>query len=266
MLPCVRRLSAADLPARIAALSLVHVTTGELVLRDAAGRHRLLGGELLAVRDDAEVELHAARGDVQAFLFFAPSAWVARARALVGLESAAGSGEALARAAAGSDVARRAGRLLLAAHLDACDDGAAGIAGAGRLVELVGIACAIEGSLLAGRPAPARGRTRRAALVRALEQLESASLEGVSLPALAEALGVSARHASRLLREELGTSLREYLVALRIERAKKRLATTAEPVTDVALETGWQSISHFNTVFRRRVGATPSAYRARSAG
>lgn len=268
MLPCVRRLGASELPLRLPALSLIHVTSGALELRGAAGRHRLLAGELLAVRREADVALHAP-GPAEALHFFAPRSWVARAEALVGIAAPSDALEALARAATGSDAARRAGRLLLAAYLESRDgpegeSGAVsgGIESAGRFVELVGIAHGMEGSLVAQRPTAARGRARRSSLVRALERLESAPLEGVTLGALARELGVSERHASRLLREELGTSLREYLVALRIERAKKLLATTLEPVTDVALETGWQSISHFNTVFRRRVGATPSGYRA----
>jgi transcriptional regulator GlxA family with amidase domain len=138
---------------------------------------------------------------------------------------------------------------------------------AGRLLELVALADSLRGPLDAPRPpAGARNRSRRALLVRALEELEAGSLDGLTLRVLAERLEVSERQASRLLRDELGTSFPDYLAALRIERAKKLLATTDEPVTDVALETGWQSISHFNAVFRRRVGVTPTLYRAQHWG
>jgi transcriptional regulator GlxA family with amidase domain len=268
MLPCVSRVSASDLPLRLSPVCLVHVIEGELALRDESGPHRLRCGELLALRAPAPVELASARSGSEALFFRATHEWVGRVLALSGADAPAPSAEPLVREAAGSEIARRAGRLLLAAYLEgeAGPAAAPGIAGVARLIEIVGIACGARGSLVAPRLAGARSRSRRAALVRVLEELESAPLEGFSLRALAERLGVSERHASRLLRDELGTSLPEYLGALRIERAKKRLATTEEPVIDVALGTGWQSVSHFNAVFRRRVGVTPSGFRALARG
>jgi AraC-like DNA-binding protein len=269
MLPCVRRLRASDLPLRLSPLALVHVTEGELVLRTSGEAHRLLTGELLALRDADPAELAAPRGSAEALILHATPLWVARARALFQSCEPPQPRDALVRERAGSETARRAGRLLLAAYLETGDEsgagslpGALGTEGAGRMIELVGIAHGMSGSLVAPRPQGARGRPLRAPLARALAELESAPLEGFSLGILARRLGVSERHASRLLREELGSSLPEYLAALRIERAKKRLATTQESITDVALETGWQSLSHFNAVFRRRAGVTPSAYRA----
>ncbi len=273
MVPAVRRITARDLPVSLEPLALVHVTAGELLLAGEAGTHRLLSGEVLAVRAPVRVELRAGRASGEALLFHAAPGWVERARSLAGSDARApAQDEALVREAAGSEAARRAGRLLLATHLAAERAGAAalddpGIERAGRFLELVGLARALRGSLLAPRPpAGAGNRSRRAPLARLLEELETAPLEGFTLGVLARRLGVSERHASRLLRQELGTSFPEYLSALRIERAKKMLATTDDAVTDVALETGWQSLSHFNAVFRRRVGETPSRYRAVACG
>lgn len=263
MLPRVRRLCASDLPLRLSPLVLVHVTEGEFVLRGGAGVHRLLNGELLALRAPIAAELEAARGGGEALLLHANPLWAERARALFDGGEPTPPADALVRENAGSPTARRAGRLLLAAHLErAPQSDGVGTESAGRLVELIRIAHGMSKSLVEPRPGGARASSRRAPLVRALEALERAPLEGFSLGVLARGLGVSERHASRLLRAELGTPLPEYLAALRIERAKKLLATTQEPVTDVALETGWQSLSHFNAVFRRHVGATPTAYRA----
>ena len=75
-------------------------------------------------------------------------------------------------------------------------------------------------------------------------------------------VGLSERQVARLFRRTLGTSFSAYVTQLRIERAKKLLATSHRSVTEIGLDTGWQSLAHFNTVFRRRVSATPSAYRA----
>lgn len=272
VLPLVRRLGASDLPVVLEPLTLLHLSSGELRLRGIGGGHRLQAGEALALRGRASAELDVVKGDVEALVLQAPPAWADRARSLLGIEAPNGSQAEIARATAGSELARRSGRLLLTAHLERSEparagasEGGVGIVQAGRLIELVGVAHAITGSIDAPRkPVGARNRSRRAGLVRALEDLESASLDGLSLRVLAERLEVSERQASRLLREELGTSFPDYVAQLRIERAKKLLATTDDPVTEVALETGWQSISHFNAVFRRRVGITPTGYRAQS--
>jgi AraC-like DNA-binding protein len=50
-----------------------------------------------------------------------------------------------------------------------------------------------------------------------------------------------------------------------MERAKRLLRETDLPVIEVAAETGWSSLAHFTTTFRRRVGQTPSGYRAAGA-
>jgi AraC family transcriptional regulator len=47
----------------------------------------------------------------------------------------------------------------------------------------------------------------------------------------------------------------------RIERAKHLLAETTQPLADVAVETGFGTQSRFSTVFKRRIGFTPAAYR-----
>lgn len=272
MLPAVRRIVPARCPLPIGPLSLVHVIGGELLLRGEPGTHRLLAGELLAVRGAVEVCLEA-RGGGEALLFHADPGWVDGVRRLFGASNSA-DGPVVSRERAGSALALRAGRLLVAAHLEASQehaqdqadasriDGLCG-AGAGRLVELAGIADSMTGSLVdPRRPAGARKRSRRASLVRALEDLEPGGLEGFSVGLLADRLGVSVRQTSRLVRAELGTSLPAYLAALRVERARKLLAQDDRTITEIALETGWRSLSHFNAVFRRYVGMTPSALRA----
>ncbi len=270
--PRVQRLRAGDRAVVLSPFALVYVTDGQWTLRGADMAHRLVSGEVMALRRDLRLELAAAQGGGEALLLEASPQWAARALALFGASAATEPGEPLVREAGGSALARRAGRLMLAAHLDAARQGEDGTgaqgggAQIGRLAELVSIAHAMTGSLVAARPAAgARLSSRRPALVRALEDLETDPLESFSLGVLADRLGISRRHASRLLREELGTSLPEYLTGLRIERAKKLLATTRDTVTEIALGTGWQSLSHFNTVFRRRVGVTPSAYRVQAA-
>ena len=53
------------------------------------------------------------------------------------------------------------------------------------------------------------------------------------------------------------------MTRLRVDRARRLLDESALPVIEVAAETGWSSLAHFNAVFRRHTGHTPTAYRAR---
>ena len=82
-----------------------------------------------------------------------------------------------------------------------------------------------------------------------------------SIPAVAEAVGMSYFHFSRAFKQSMSISPNNYLIERRIERAKKFLAETDIPVVEIALRVGFASQSHFTTTFRRLVGATPKAYR-----
>jgi transcriptional regulator GlxA family with amidase domain len=86
-------------------------------------------------------------------------------------------------------------------------------------------------------------------------------LEHASLAALATRIGLSERQVSRLFRAQYGATFREHLSERRLEHAKALLADGARSVIQVAGETGWSSLAHFNAVFRRRVGLTPTQYR-----
>jgi transcriptional regulator GlxA family with amidase domain len=86
-------------------------------------------------------------------------------------------------------------------------------------------------------------------------------LEHASLAALALRVGLSERQVSRLFRAQYGQTFREQLCERRLERAKGLLAESARSVIAIAGETGWSSLAHFNAVFRRRVGLTPTQYR-----
>jgi AraC-like DNA-binding protein len=131
-----------------------------------------------------------------------------------------------------------------------------------RILELVDVAGEVEPGVL--KP----GRTRRVSagrgrLLDAIARLRAEPLEGLSLPFLAQRLGMSERQASRVFQAEIGTTFRAWSGDVRLERACALLRETELSIVGVAGETGWSSLAHFNTAFRRREGCTPSAYRAR---
>jgi transcriptional regulator GlxA family with amidase domain len=126
------------------------------------------------------------------------------------------------------------------------------------------LALAMEASALSAPPAgPSQaGAPSRTAFVRALAALrDSDDLDELSLSALAAGLRLSERQVSRLFRVEFGTTFCAYMTRLRVDRARRLLEETVLPVIQIAGETGWSSLAHFNSVFRRVTGRTPTAYR-----
>lgn len=82
---------------------------------------------------------------------------------------------------------------------------------------------------------------------------------------IAAAAAVSTRECLRCFRTGIRQSPTEYLIACRIGTAKKLLETTAQPVTELALRTGFNSPAYFSKLFKAHTGMTPNAYRTKSA-
>jgi AraC-like DNA-binding protein len=61
-------------------------------------------------------------------------------------------------------------------------------------------------------------------------------------------------------------SVYQYLTSVRVERAKRLLAATDIPIVDIGAAVGYESQSHFTTVFRKVTGITPAAYRRHFGG
>ena len=89
--------------------------------------------------------------------------------------------------------------------------------------------------------------------------------EKLSLEDIAASASISSRECLRCFRECVHQSPTEYLIACRIEAAKKLLQTTTLTVTDIALRCGFNSSAYFSKVFRQQFGMTPSQYRSRHA-
>lgn len=66
---------------------------------------------------------------------------------------------------------------------------------------------------------------------------------------------------SSIFRQKTGYSLTEFITRERVNSAKKMLLTTDLPIHEVAISTGFQSISYFSKQFKRLEGITPFRYR-----
>lgn len=85
--------------------------------------------------------------------------------------------------------------------------------------------------------------------------------QNIKLADLAQLVGISQSHFSRLFKQSMQLTPYQYLLQQRIERAKQLLKQTQRPLIEIALACGFDSHSHFSRQFRRATGMTPKAYR-----
>ena len=78
---------------------------------------------------------------------------------------------------------------------------------------------------------------------------------------LARRTNCTPRHLSRTFHELVGISFSDQRAETRMARARELLATSNSKVVEVALESGYKSLSMFNLVFTRRFGTSPGRWR-----
>jgi AraC-like DNA-binding protein len=125
-------------------------------------------------------------------------------------------------------------------------------------------------SLLAAAPGVRPVEAAPAASARHVALVEEAKAvvlrrlgEPLSLHDVARAVGASAFHLARLFRRHTGFSLHGYRVRMRLLHALDRLADAQGALTDLALDLGFSSHSHFTDAFRRTFGVPPAALYSR---
>lgn len=114
-----------------------------------------------------------------------------------------------------------------------------------------------------------RGKTNRDVLTRFEnlldEYFESALAEQDGLPTVkyfADKLCLSSNYFGDMFKKETGKSPQEYIQEKVIELAKERISDTTDTVSQIAYSLGFQYPQHFCRLFKKRVGYTPSEYRA----
>jgi AraC-like DNA-binding protein len=114
----------------------------------------------------------------------------------------------------------------------------------------------------ASTPLPIRSTRRdRDRAIAAAGFMEAHAEQPLDLATVARRVELSPFHFLRLFRRELGLTPHQHLIRSRIRRAIERLVETDLPVTDIALEVGFEDLSNFVRTFHRHVGCAPSAFR-----
>ena len=100
-------------------------------------------------------------------------------------------------------------------------------------------------------------------LLRAKDRMDAASHEAWPVDRLADVSGISEAHFARSFKQAFGVPPHRYLLTRRIERATALLRDTDLPITDIAFQTGWESLGTFGRTFRDITGESPSVVRER---
>ncbi len=99
-------------------------------------------------------------------------------------------------------------------------------------------------------------------ITRAKEFILEHQGEELSLGQVAKAVNTSTYYFCKLFKRVTGINFTDYLSRVRIEKAKNLLLNPSLRISEIAFEVGFQSLTHFNRVFKKIVGQSPTEYRA----
>ena len=99
------------------------------------------------------------------------------------------------------------------------------------------------------------------AIAQAREFIQAHQSEPLSFRTVARAVHMSPFHFCKQFKKNTGLNFTQYVCRCRVETAQRLLLNPHSRVSEVAIEVGFQSITHFNRVFKDIVGQSPSQYR-----
>ncbi|MEN9575062.1 MAG: hypothetical protein RL514_2917 [Verrucomicrobiota bacterium] len=98
-------------------------------------------------------------------------------------------------------------------------------------------------------------------ITRAKQFIEEHRTEDLSLGMLAKAVNTSTFYFCKMFKKGTGINFTDYLSRVRIEKAKNLLLNPNLRISEIAYEVGFQSLTHFNRIFKKLVGQSPTEYR-----
>ena len=100
-----------------------------------------------------------------------------------------------------------------------------------------------------------------AVIIRAKQYIEEHQDEDLSLSQVAKAVNTSTFYFCKLFKKVTRLNFTDYVSRMRIEKAKNLLLNPNLRVSEIAYEVGFQSLTHFNRVFKKILGQSPTEYR-----
>jgi AraC family L-rhamnose operon transcriptional activator RhaR/AraC family L-rhamnose operon regulatory protein RhaS len=108
--------------------------------------------------------------------------------------------------------------------------------------------------------------TEAKALVRigkVIDYLENNFTDKIYLDKLAEMAFMSTRNFQRIFQKAVGSSPSNYIMQIRLQKARKMLRNTESPITDIAIDSGFGDSNYFIKCFKKEIGITPVKFRMR---
>jgi AraC-like DNA-binding protein len=116
-------------------------------------------------------------------------------------------------------------------------------------------------SLKGNQIAVQQANTEPPVIAKAKQFIEEHHTEELSLGQVAQAVHTSVFYFCKLFKKATGLNFTEFVSRTRVEKAKNLLLNPNLRVSEIAYEVGFQSLTHFNRIFKKIVGQSPTEYR-----
>lgn len=113
----------------------------------------------------------------------------------------------------------------------------------------------------AGERIDSEGKFTNTAFMKLIKYVNENYRNDISLSSAAQVLYMNPNYISQMFKKGTGITFVHYITQKRLEDAKELLITTQKPLTDIAIEVGFNDYFHFIKTFKRFAGMTPSQYR-----
>lgn len=97
-----------------------------------------------------------------------------------------------------------------------------------------------------------------------LKYVENNYMDKITIEDIANEVNLSQSHFMKYFKNTMGSSFIDYLNEYRLTMASRLLISSESSILDIAAEVGFDNLSYFNRIFKKRFDQTPSAYRKRS--
>ena len=99
-------------------------------------------------------------------------------------------------------------------------------------------------------------------ITKARAYIQEHQTEEIKLGQVAKAVNMSSYYFCKMFKKVTGINFTDYVARIRIEKSKNLLLNPNLRVSEIAFEVGFQSLTHFNRVFKKILGQSPTEYRA----
>jgi AraC-like DNA-binding protein len=130
---------------------------------------------------------------------------------------------------------------------------------------MAGYAAQMLGLLYSGQQAELAGDDQALLIVqKAIARIQAEIESGLNVQALARELNVSYSSFRHTFQQHTGSSPHQYLLELRLVRARNLLTQTAQSIKEIAQQAGFEDEHYFCRFFKMKTGSTPGQWRVRS--